>query len=65
MQGEKCCSFSANSSSVSVLKGENSGGFSPQMDGNVNLKEENCCSFFGKSSLVAGLKGENSGGFSF
>ena len=56
MQGEKYCSFSANSSSVSVLKGESSGGFSPQMDGNVNLKEENCRSFLAKSSPVADLK---------
>ena len=60
MQGEKYRSFSANSSSVAVQKGENSGGFSLEMGGNVNLKEENYCSFLATSSLVAGLKGESS-----
>ena len=49
---------------LAVLKGENSGGFSPEMGGNLYLKGENYRSFSAESSEIAVVKGENSRGFS-
>ena len=52
LKEENCRSFLAKSSLVAGLKGENSGGFSPEIGGDSYPKGENYRSFSAKSSPV-------------